>query len=411
METCGAVNGLLARCHRLVVVLALLSSTILGCGGHPGQVVAGGGAGQGVTGGGGGSSQSASRLFAYVINDDKTVSQFQFTHDGNLTPLTPPILSGSIRLLAITADPSAHAVYVTAANDTVSQFHINPDGTLVPLGQAQSTVPYLPTSVVVTPNGRYAYVANSVGSGYISQFGINGDGSLSPLVPSAVPIDPSLINPRSMVVTPDGQFVYVACEGTGDPESTPARAGVAQFRISGTGELTPLTPPFIEPDRPLAVSVTISSNSKFAYVVTKPDSQIFQFRIEPDGHLTATLGRTVNPRTYLLRPALAPTPDGRSIYMVTTARSFVAQYGLDADGGLIPLSPLTVPSGSPLRAITLSPDGRFAYAISVAPSEPLASGPGGIWQYRIGGNDELAPMSIPNVVTGHAPLLMSIAPS
>jgi 6-phosphogluconolactonase len=203
------------------------------------------------------------------------------------------------------------SAYVTTFNAGVRQYDIDSlTGTLSPKTPAAVAAGDTPVGVVVTPDGKSAYVTN-INSGTVSQYDINPtSGALTPKSRATVPTG---IGPTNGVaVTPDGRsaYVYNSGVGGGDP---PANA-VSQYDIDpATGELSPKTP---------------------ATVAAGPGS-------------TAS--------------GLAVNPDGKSAYVVNS--SVVSQYSIDpVSGALTPKTPATASTGG----------GSTGIAITSPPREPTS---------------------------------------
>jgi 6-phosphogluconolactonase (cycloisomerase 2 family) len=87
----------------------------------------------------------------------------------------------------------------------------------------------------------------------------------------------------------------------------------------------------------------------------------------------------------------AVTPDGKYLYVVAlnTPDNVVAQYAINANGTITPLSPPTVPAGSFTTSVTVSPDGKYLYVTNNKDNT--------ISQFRINADGTLRPLSPPNV--------------
>lgn len=82
--------------------------------------------------------------------------------------------------------------------------------------------------VVITPDGRSAFVAN-FGSGTISSYKLNSEGKLR-LIDGRAAFLGDMSQPVDLALSADGQYLYLLLRGTG---------GVAAFRVRG-GSLRPL---------------------------------------------------------------------------------------------------------------------------------------------------------------------------
>ena len=83
----------------------------------------------------------------------------------------------------------------------------------------------------MTPNGRFAYVANA-GSSTISGFAIGPNGALTALPNTVVGTNPAGASNIDIGISADGRFLYSVNAGTGN---------IGAFAINpGNGELTNL---------------------------------------------------------------------------------------------------------------------------------------------------------------------------
>jgi len=114
-----------------------------------------------------------------------------------------------------------------AGLSSVSSWKVSPHGELTILDAVEPTLQSAACWVVVTPDGRFAYVTNA-GSGNVSGFHVNGDdltlldgdGSTAETGAGSVPLD--------MAVNASGDFLHTLNSGTDS---------IATFRINGDGSL------------------------------------------------------------------------------------------------------------------------------------------------------------------------------
>lgn len=112
-----------------------------------------------------------------------------------------------------------------------SSYDIDPHGMLTTISASVGTNQTAACWVVVTPNGRFAYVTNT-GSGSISGYAIDFDGTLQLLDDdgrTASTGDGSA--PIDMALTDNGRFLYSLNSGTNT---------IGAFRVHSNGSLTPL---------------------------------------------------------------------------------------------------------------------------------------------------------------------------
>jgi 6-phosphogluconolactonase len=110
----------------------------------------------------------------------------------------------------------------------LSSYTVSHQGDLQVISPSVGTTQTAACWVVVTPNGRFAYVTNT-GSGSISSYAISFDGGLTLLNALAGETGPGS-SPIDMALTPDSRFLY-ALSSAGNIDA---------FRVQGQGGLTPL---------------------------------------------------------------------------------------------------------------------------------------------------------------------------
>ena len=165
----------------------------------------------------------------------------------------------------------------------VSMYTINPTtGALASIGPPVSTYGYGVSagSVAVDPLGRFAYVTNS---GDVFDYGDGADGTVAMYAINATTgaltstgtINgncPGLCLPSSVVVDPSGRLAYVANGGGGAPFN------VAMYTINAaTGVLTP-TGTIATGVAP--TSIAIHPSGKFAYVTNSGSNSVSMYGID-----------------------------------------------------------------------------------------------------------------------------------
>ena len=111
----------------------------------------------------------------------------------------------------------------------VSSYTISHQGDLQVISPSVGTTQTAACWVVVTNDGRFAYVTNT-GSGSISSYGISFDGDLTLLNAIAAETGPGS-GPIDIGLTHDGRFLYVLSSAGGKIDA---------FRVQAQGGLTPL---------------------------------------------------------------------------------------------------------------------------------------------------------------------------
>jgi 6-phosphogluconolactonase len=165
--------------------------------------------------------------YAYVANTDgRSVSQYTISATGVLTPMTPATVATSGtngNAWHMTIHPSGGYLYVAGYFDNVVfQYAVGTNGALTPM--ATVATGSHPASIVVDPSGKYAYVANAVGS--ISQYTIVS-GAFTPMTPATVGTS---------------QATWVTIDASGKYLYSTSGTTVSQYTIGTNGALTPMTP-------------------------------------------------------------------------------------------------------------------------------------------------------------------------
>ena len=300
-------------------------------------------------------TSSASKVYQYTINPVT----------GKLTPKSPATVatrSGGTAAIAFT--PDGTSAYIVGTS--ISQYSIDATtGKLKPKSPPTVATPPNPEPIAVSPNGKFAYVANCGGCGYAHKK-TPSHAAAGPASAKPEPAKPSYlveyrINPRTGVlslkpvakvttgnganwiaIAPDGTSVYVATS-----------AGVWQYTTSPTaGELTPKNP---ESAGPTEHNIVISSNGKYAYVIGDTSRGLCQYRINPR---TGTLNpKPVSTAPTVLNPeALTLSANGKNAYVTSENDGKVAQYKIDpATGKITPLSPATAATASGSLGLAVTP--------------------------------------------------------
>ena len=145
--------------------------------------------------------------------------------------VTTPTASRSARTPATSTSP-------TPATTRSRDYEIGADGTLSDIG-ATPGGGNQPTGLGFTPDGEYLLATNrdsSDAAPSISVFSVANNGALT-LVPSS-PVSIGIWDPRGVVVSPDGRFVYVTGRrGPTGPPASNADTAIAALTISPDGSL------------------------------------------------------------------------------------------------------------------------------------------------------------------------------
>ena len=279
-----------------------------------------------------------------------------------------------------------------------------------------------PTSLAITPSGKYLYVTSYGSSGTaIFAFAIApSDGKLTALSGTPPPIG---VHTMASVVAPSGKFLYLANENQDSTTSS-----ISGFSIDpDSGALRPIAGSPLEAGR-CARDITIDPSNRFLYVA---GCAIVQNR----GSISVLIGYTINSNGALSPIANSPFPVGTSgvlepptsvavhptdrfIYTPDPFSSSIWVFNLDSRSGT--LSPA---AGSPFMvgfpnvtnqpgAIAIDPSGQFVYVVTNRGAISAVDTVGGIWGFKAdSGNGSLRPVAATPYRTGDAPANAIIDPS
>jgi YVTN family beta-propeller protein len=317
--------------------------------------------------------------FAYVMDggsngDGGYVSMYTINPTtGALASIGPPVSTygygvyygSGVNAGSVAVDPLGKFAYITNTGDvydygdgadgSIAIYAINATtGALTSTGTINGNCPGLciPSSVVVDPSGRLAYVPNGyVANGHdnVAMYTINSTtGALTSIGTIAAGTDP-----LSVAVDPAGKFAYVANWTGYDIEG-----GVSMYTIDATtGGLTPIgtIATGLSP-----TSIAIHPSGKFAYVTNSGSNDVSMYSVDATTEALISTG-SITAGTDPV--AIAVDPAGKFAYVVNSTDDTdgsVSMYTIDATtGGLTPTG--TIATGLSPTSIAIHPSGKFAY--------------------------------------------------
>jgi 6-phosphogluconolactonase len=274
------------------------------------------------------------KRFLYVANEGSNeVSAFAVNAmTGALTAIPGSPFVAGIDPKAMTSDGFLYLYVANAGSNNVSAYSIDEGtGALAPPspGPATAATGKSPTSIVVDPDGLFIYVANHGGSNDISAF----QRDLTPVPGSPFPAGG---NPLSLAVGAGGRFLYTA-----NPDA--ANPSISGFSIDPTsGVLSPLSgSPF-----PLPVSHYIATDHTGAYLYVTTGTNIVGYAIDATtGALTPLRGFPVAAGANAYSITIDPT--NQFLYVANDGAANISGFRLDAStGALTPMSGSPFPAGS-----------------------------------------------------------------
>jgi 6-phosphogluconolactonase len=324
--------------------------------------------------------------FAYVMNGGcgggigGYVSMYTINATtGALASIGPPVYTydygGSPGSVAVS--PSGKFLYVTNSgyvwdldDGSVAMYAINATtGALTYTGMVSGNCPglCLPSSVIVDPSGRFAYVASG-GYGFpynIEMYTINATtGALTSIGTIAAGTAPV-----SLAMDPAGKFAYVVNESGG------STGNVSMYAINATtGALASIGTIAAGTD---PVCVAVDPSGKFVYVTNSGSNDISMYNIDPTtGALTSigTIAAGTDP------VSVAVDRSGKFVYVTNSGSNDVAMYTINATTGSLTLTG-TIAAGLAPSSVAIHPSGKFAYVTN--------SGSNDVSMYNIGSTGTL----------------------
>lgn len=230
-----------------------------------------------------------------------------------------------------------------------------------------------PEFLALHPNGRFVYaltqvaMADGKNSGAVAAFEVDpANGRLTPLNVEATG-QGSLTH---LAVDASGRMVIAASYGAGYVVSFPiandGRVGPKTSLISQTG---PLGPNSGRQDKPHPHSVTLSPDSRLAFVADLGVDRVFAYRLKPeDGSIAPH-----DPAYVTIEPGAGPrhtafSPDASSFYVLNELVGTVSAFRYDAARGAAEFlhnasaSPEGYTGRNSASEIRMHPTGRFVYA-------------------------------------------------
>lgn len=294
-------------------------------------------------------------------------------------------------ILAPAPASGANTVYVLNFSATVVPFSVVPNGTLTEQGDGAATSTSQfggADAFALTPNGRYAYVADGSGN-RIVEYAVGVDGTLSWLGAAAAGTGTNPW-PDALAVSPGGGDLFVGGSDSGT---------VATFAIGAGGLLTPTGAAVVSglccDAGPAALA--LAPDGRYLYAANSGQGTVSTFTVTADGALTQVGTGAPTGSGDLGRPvALTVSATGRAVYTANYKAGTVSALALGAGGTLsAPGMPLTTGSGpgSGADGVAVSPDGADVYVAN--------SGQGTISIFSVGSGGALTPAG--SVLSGRGP--------
>jgi 6-phosphogluconolactonase (cycloisomerase 2 family) len=268
--------------------------------------------------------------FLYTTNQNNlNVSVLSIDHTTGALTLGTPVTVGSTGTnMGVAVDPAGKFAYVLKrlanTSSVITVFTIDPiTGALTATG-ATAAAGTWPTSIKLTPNGKFAFVANNTGNN-VSVFTVNqttGELTAGTAIGAGT-------GPNSIAVHPSSKFVYVANSSSKDISVYTAdqTTGALTAGTAATGGNYP-------------DSVAVDPTGRFAYVANQNSNDVWVYTInQTSGALTFSTLQAASPTP----SSVAVDPSGKFVYVTTSGANpnpdSILVYTIDqTTGALTPVS-------------------------------------------------------------------------
>ena len=269
-------------------------------------------------------------------------------------------LSGVMVLVACGSRKRQNAYITTPQNSGVAAFRLDTNtgafkqvlGSPYPTGVS-------PTSVVVHPSGKFAYVSNA-GENTISLYKIGSTGAMTEVAPR-VSTGPSPSQPSALLIDPSGNFLY---------SINSAANTIAAFSISSSGVLTVVTGSPYQTLGFTPIRGAIAPSGKLLYVANSNSATITGFTIDSSGGLTRVPNSPVpvgNAPNWI-----AIDPSGKFLYVANLQDGTFSGFTIDSGTGNLTVmsgSPFGVVSGTaitPVSSLVVDASGKYLYVTTLS---------------------------------------------
>jgi 6-phosphogluconolactonase (cycloisomerase 2 family) len=285
--------------------------------------------------------------FMYVVNQtSKTISMFGFDASSKPYLLSTPTVAtdGEIRSIAVSPGKNAYVANIATSGDTstVGVYSVASSGVLTKV----STVPSYGGSsyqLLLSGDDKYLYVLHN-DTNRISMYTVGTNGALTSMT---TPFIATIDFPQSFAIHPSGKFIYVARYASSGyvyrHDIDAATGAVGSLQISSQTAVG---------QSPRAIR--IHSSGKYAYVLNGGNRTISMLNInETTGELTAMTPSFVASSGTDFPNSFAIDASGKFLY-VTTYSDKVYAFQIDQSNGALTASSTVTTATSSNNFIMLS---------------------------------------------------------
>lgn len=222
----------------------------------------------------------------------------------------------------------------------------------------------------------------------------------------------TVTNANGTVAAADVASIQIACAAIPPPAFTvggtaAGLAGPLVLQNNGTDDLT------VAADGPFTFATPLLDGASHEIVVASPPPNqacIVRGGTGAVGGTDVTTVRVICRSLGISRYAYVTSSGDPGIPVPPPGPvpGLLAQFTVDAQGGLAPASPATVATGLVPRDVAVDPSGRYAYVAAVDDRNTRS---GSVWQYTIGNDGTLSPMTPSAVPAGLAPSAVAVDPT
>ncbi|WP_134662924.1 MULTISPECIES: PKD domain-containing protein [unclassified Amycolatopsis] len=312
------------------------------------------------------------------------ISSVSVTRDSAMTTVPGSPFAGGLGSLGMAITPDAQKVYsVDSGSGTIIGYRIGTDGTLSPFEGGTVLVGLPVVGAAITPDGSRLFVTLGAGAGSVRSYAISPSGTLSRTGAPDAPIDSAI---SQVAISPDAGHLIV---------TNYLANSVTSFAIAPDATLTQVGTPVAAGNKPVIPAFT--PDGKYLYVSNEGSGDLSGYAVGRDGALTAIPGSPYpsGGNTH----GVVITPDSHRLYVPNTTSNTVTGWTIGAGGHLTPLPGSPYPMPAMPGRVTLSADGKYLFVIqAIAVDNPTLHSQ--VYSYVLQPDGQPVPSGLPPADTG-----------